>query len=106
MDRYELLGVPIHGILANSASENLSRLLVPLSTTATRMVRRPVLSRGYGVGFRAGRAGATGVTSAGKKRSTSGRNARNDCVFVRGGGLDGAAWLGLGRFGFGRGGLL
>lgn len=95
--------MPIHGILANSASEKRSRLLVPLSTTATRIVRRPVLSRGYGVGFRAGRAGAMGVTSAGKKRSTSGRDARNDWVFVRGGGLGGAA--GLGRFEFGRGGL-
>jgi len=43
---YADLAVPAHGSLANSASENLNRLLVPLSTTARRIVRRPVLSCG------------------------------------------------------------
>lgn len=106
---HALRGVPTHGILANSASENRKRLLVPLSTTATRIVLRPVLRRGYGVGFRAGgAAGAAGATSEGRRRCTRGMEARKACRRVGGGG--GGAAAGAGRpawlFRGGRGGPL
>ena len=86
---YADLGVPAQGSFANSASENRRRLLVPLSTTARRIVRRPVLSCGYGDGLRGGRraavSGAEGRASEGKRRGRKGIEERRDWMRVGGG---------------------
>ena len=49
--RYAFLPSPSHCNFANSDSENLMNDVVPFSTTATMMLRLPILSRGYDDGL-------------------------------------------------------